>query len=81
MQFELSEKFRAETWRHIGYIWCTPVCSLVFFVIIQSEFRVSLQNIFFAILLFVAGYSMVHSSYTFLYRIDEKRSFNDRNNS
>lgn len=50
----------------------TTVCTLALLTIIQSDFTTSLQSLAFAVLLFLIGYFMVHSSYSFLYEIDEK---------
>ena len=80
LDYEKSEKYRAEIIKHGGYVFCSPACILVLNVIlgvIEFNFAFITSTLVSAGLL-VAGIYMVNKSYKIIYNIDRKRS--DLNN-
>lgn len=74
-KFELSEKFRAETWRHFGYVLCTPVCAIGLYWILSGLIFFPNFGLSFilSILLFISGVVIIINSYNALLKLDSQR--------
>ncbi len=70
--FELSEKFRAETFRHAGYVCCTPFCIMVLNCLLTGFKHYDHRNLCVIIssMLAYCGYKFIAKSYALVSRVD-----------
>ena len=66
-----SEKFRAETHKHIGYLLCTPLALDLLHLLVDSQ-AIKTVDCFVEFCLFVVGYLMINNSYVIMRKRDEK---------
>ena len=79
LQYQKSEQFRAETFRHIGYVCCSPLCLIVLNQLLTGiKFYDRIYTcLLVALILLAFGVKMILESYFMLRAIDEERNNHD----
>lgn len=72
--FEHSEKYRAQLLEKVGFLLCTPCCSLILLIILQEiEFGTNISiSLVCAALLFIIGTKCIDRAYDTIYELDIK---------
>ena len=75
--FELSEKFRAETFRHAGYVCCTPFCIMTLNCLLTGFKCYDHMNLCVTISLVFAycGYKLITKSYDLVHTVDRSKYY------
>lgn len=70
--FELSEKFRAETLRHAGYVCFTPFCIMVLNCLLTGFKYYDHMNLcgIISLMLAYCGYKFITKAYGLVSRVD-----------
>ena len=75
--FELSEKFRAETFRHAGYVCCSPFCIMILNCLLTGFKYYDHMNlcVIMSSMLAYCGYKFITKSYDLVHIVDRSKYY------